>query len=1420
MNITSGLYLTHYGLGLLAQALLSTAILGYLALLKNKTLATRILTRYHLGFVPFIWGLWVAYGGLARWYRLSLLVLSITCFLWGLRAMARFAYAFPSASQPFEREARRVARITLGITVFGTLCGAAAIMHWETHAQTKPFFILFIQGLMLSMIMLSLGIVLVFSRLSLRLAENASEAWWRRFMRPTGRAARALRALTFLFAGLLIMPVLRIGQNAGLFPTLFVEIASALLPLFLTFQFVSLYFAYTSERSTILIKIAGSSFIVMLSLFAVTGFVIGNAQQREYRPAYPFSEGGTLRFEPDAAGGYAVAANARANAFDPLIGAKLECDFQPRLPMRLGFAFPFYGKPVGGVFIQANGWLMLTDDLTTPDAPPRIESAMFRLRPERPAIAPLLMSFTAAPDGGVFYNATPDSATVTWLRMIGADGLYTFQTRLYRDGAFEITYIDLPDISSYDAEAPLHAPMLTGIFPGPAAESADWRRAPAHVRMKRTGAGAFAWFYYADFRDDLHQRMRPFYLIMLTSALLMLIGLPLYFRSFLLKPLSLLQDGARQIAAGRLDVALDVQSHDELGFLTQAFNRMVKAIDQAERNLHAANEMLEEKVITRTQELSRANAELRDEIHERLAAEAALQASEKEYRLLFENLQDVFYRANMLGDLLLVSPSCERVFGYAPREAVGLNLFRDIYSSVEEYQAVADKIRAEGSLDSVDVRLKRRDGQVIWGRVNAHYYRDHAGNLCGTEGMIMDVTARKQAEAQLRHALRETELLFAAAQAILGASDLHTVHQHLIQHFNNLIDADWSALFLVDHARREIVARRGYGNLNKEEWVNSVEKMTYAELDAGISGRVFRTKTPVLSLSADDGIEPERTKQQRMDDDTGALIVVPLVARGEVIGTFTAINRLHQRLFTQHDVDVLMSLATQAAAAIHNVRLYEAVQEELVERRRIEAALRASETEYRLLFENLQDVFIRVNEAGIVLLASPSVMFTLGYLQETVTGKPITDTIIANPEEWRQCVAAIRTGGLVDGFELQLQHWNGSRLWGSVSAQMYQDDASGRYIFEGTIRDISELKRAEAELQAKNADLQETLTHLRQTQQELIQAEKLAALGKLVANIAHEINTPLGAIRASARTILTALDETFLRLPEVIRLLSDEQQAVLIRLIQRACQPKQALTSKEERQRRRALTHQMEDAAIAQADTIADTLVDMGIYEEIEAFMPLFRHEKTMWLLGAAANVAAQRHSSENILFAVERMSKIVFALKSYAHIEASGQPTLARIQDGLEVVLTLYHNQLKHGIEVVKRYDDAPPIFCYPDELQQVWTNLIHNAMQAMQGKGRLEITVKPTPCPSEEGKQSTPLLGGAGGGSGIVVEITDSGPGIPDNVKDRIFEPFFTTKPAGEGSGMGLDICKKILDKHQGRIEFESQPGRTTFRVWLPGR
>jgi signal transduction histidine kinase len=309
----------------------------------------------------------------------------------------------------------------------------------------------------------------------------------------------------------------------------------------------------------------------------------------------------------------------------------------------------------------------------------------------------------------------------------------------------------------------------------------------------------------------------------------------------------------------------------------------------------------------------------------------------------------------------------------------------------------------------------------------------------------------------------------------------------------------------------------------------------------------------------------------------------------------------------------------------------------------------------------------------------------------------------------------------------------------------------------------------------------------------------MAALGQLIAGIAHEINTPLGAIRASIGNISHALNDSIRQLPELFQRLEPAQQQEFFALLDKALNSQITLSSREERQAKRALRNKLEEYDIADTDMIAETLVDMGIYDDIEISVPLLQSPDISFILQAAYNLSSQQKNSQNINTAVERAAKVVFALKSYARYDQSDTMIEANITDGIDVVLTIYHNQLKHGVEVTKNYQTVPTILCLPDELNQVWTNLIHNAIQAMNNQGELEIAVFP---------QS----------DYVVTQITDSGPGIPDPIKARIFEPFFTTKPAGEGSGLGLDIVRKIVEKHQGRIEVESQPGRTTFSVILP--
>lgn len=337
-------------------------------------------------------------------------------------------------------------------------------------------------------------------------------------------------------------------------------------------------------------------------------------------------------------------------------------------------------------------------------------------------------------------------------------------------------------------------------------------------------------------------------------------------------------------------------------------------------------------------------------------------------------------------------------------------------------------------------------------------------------------------------------------------------------------------------------------------------------------------------------------------------------------------------------------------------------------------------------------------------------------------------------------------------------------------------------------------------LQQKNDDLTQALAQLQATQAQLIQSEKMAALGQLIASISHEINTPLGAIQAASENTKLALQEFFQYLPQLLNL-SASQQTDLLLLLNRSTRSNPQISTKEQRQLKRGLIEKLVAHNIDQVQDVAEMLVDLQIYDDLEPLLPCLRSPSRDrdWIFQIAYNLTRLKGNSENTLIAVERAAKTVFALKSYSRYSHSHEKQLVQLTDGLETVLELYRSQIQQGVEVIRSYDPVEAILCYPDELAQVWINLIHNAIQAMTGKGTLEIVVQ-----EQNGFQ--------------MVSITDSGYGIPPEIQSRIFEPFFTTKPTGEGSGLGLDIVYKIIEKHQGKIDFESIPGRTIFRVSLP--
>ena len=454
-----------------------------------------------------------------------------------------------------------------------------------------------------------------------------------------------------------------------------------------------------------------------------------------------------------------------------------------------------------------------------------------------------------------------------------------------------------------------------------------------------------------------------------------------------------------------------------------------------------------------------------------------------------------------------------------------------------------------------------------------------------------------------------------------------------------------------------------------------------------------------------------------------------------------------------------------------------------------------SEQRYLAVIENASDMIQSVRPDGTFEFVNRAWKIALQYTDDDLSHMTVFD--IVHPDYFEHCMTdfmkAIR-GETVPFLETHFVAKDGRAVpvEGSVTSRFLGDEVVATH---GFFRDITERLRAhELEVRAAQLEREERARYL----------EKMAALGKLSAGLAHELNNPAAAVQRANAT----LQETLQRRDTAMRELADavcntsswRPVEEILGKVQSGRLDKREVDYIAVSESEAAIETWMEDHDIERPWEIAPTLAESGItaldLSTIAARVSSTAlHAAITWL----AETMVLGESMEIIAQSSRRIAELLQAIKGYSHMDRATEHD-ADIHEGLENTLIILAHRLQN-VEVQREYDRSlPAIRIFGNTINQVWTNIIDNAIDALDGTGRIVIRTLPDD-------------------DHIVVEIEDNGSGIPADALPRIFEPFFTSKPQGQGTGLGLDTVWRIVTKeHAGTITAVSEPGRTVFRVRLP--
>ncbi len=601
------IFLTPSSISYLTQFILALAITLFLLnrLRSQRARSLFLLTAF---FVPMtvLTGLMILDAALLPYPRLIPAYAENTVLALALVAIIWFAYQFPERYPQRKWEMRIVLTLSLVYLLFEA--GFMIYRYVSLFRDGNVFNRFPLDAYSLPVVVLFVPFAFLRQTLS---ADPRPLPWWRKLWKPEGKGARGARNFVLVFAVPVVVGIISVLLNFGL-PFEYFNAAMSIGILLMLWLFANNYVNFIPGSVNVAARLSILMLTLFLALIGTVGWLIAPSHIAVFQP--DLRDRQTLRFTPNATGGYEV--SEADFHFERALGEKVsDQTLDEDGNQQVAFTFPLYGETYTEAFITYSGAISLGQ----PFRPLNLQAAVARV----PTLFPLKISLTPNPadeNSGLYIRQEPDQLIVTWNRMLadGPETRYTFQSILHADGSFEFTNNGLPQPILFSADS---TPWLRGVVAGrgePLHESPPGMDESTDLlAISRSGASPLLENYQLAFRSYLHAFMLPVAWVIIGGSLLLLLVVPLVLHASIAQPLEALTAGVRRMEAGEMDITIPVQTADEIGFLTGAFNTMSSALDDHVRNLEA-------RVADRTRQLDDANVSLRAEMLQREAAQSQL----------------------------------------------------------------------------------------------------------------------------------------------------------------------------------------------------------------------------------------------------------------------------------------------------------------------------------------------------------------------------------------------------------------------------------------------------------------------------------------------------------------------------------------------------------------------------------------------------------------------------------------------------------------------------------------------------------------------------------------------------------------------------------------------------------------------------